>query len=68
MDPNCPQINRRLRLIFHYYNTIDFRRNEFLSEDDLFDMVSDTHSYESKEVIEGKVAEYMALKNPRLNT
>ena len=61
LDPHCPQICIRFKLIFNYYNFIG---NGYLSEHDLFEMVSDTHSHESQEVIERILADYMALKDP----
>ena len=60
LDPHCPLINRRLSLIFDYY---DIRRNGYLDGEELRQILTDIDRNESKEVIDGMVAEYIALKD-----
>ena len=61
MDPHFPHIESRFRLIFHYY---DYKRDGYLCEEEVKDMVRDIHRNESEEVIDGMVADYIALKDP----
>ena len=60
MDPHCPHIERRFMFIFRYY---DNKREGYLNEVELRKMVRDIHRTESQEVIDRKVADYMALKD-----
>ena len=60
MDPLFPHIENRFRFIFHYY---DCRRDGFLCEEEVKEMIRDIHINVSEEVIDGMVANYMALKN-----
>ena len=60
MDPHCPHSKSRIEFIFHYYYGCD----EYIDDQDLRQMVEDIHRNESKEVIDGMVDDYMALKGP----
>ena len=58
MDPHSPHSHRRIELIFCYYEC-----NGCLTEEVLTEMVTNIHRNESKEIIDRKVANYMALKD-----
>ena len=58
MDPHCPHSKSRLKLIYRYYKYV--RR---LKEKDLREMFEEIHRNDSIVVIDGMVADYMALKD-----
>ena len=60
LDPHCPHINRRVRLIFHYY---DINRDGLLAGDELRQILTDIDKNESKEVIDRMVADFIAFKD-----